>query len=163
MYDPKKSSRFSLVTVKRQVRHHTSDLTSMCKNCYDRWTGWNRDNKGKTTGKYSSFLAAWRYGPLRGQADYGNTWAAPGPAQNRVIGKAIMKISFNTLSPPPPSSGWEDQSELSLDQKIFPNHLKYNYSTSTAGMERAWILNRDYRELQNWRCKKLMPSTVSSN
>lgn len=29
----------------------------------------DKDNKGKTAGKHPSLLAAWRYGPLCGQAD----------------------------------------------------------------------------------------------
>lgn len=65
-------------------------------------TGGQRDietRQEKLQEKYSFLLAAWRYGLSRGQADYGNTWAAPGPAHNRVMGRAIMKIYLSTPSP----------------------------------------------------------------
>lgn len=152
MYDPKKSSRFSLVTVKRQVRHHTSDLTSMHNDCCDRWTAWHRDKTGKTAGKnIHSFLQLGGMGYHVGRLTMVTHEQPPGqPTTESWEGPSWRYIFQHPL--PPSSRVREDQSELSPDQKIFPNHLKYNYCSSTAGMERAWILNRDCRsaDVKSW-------------
>lgn len=123
------------MTVKKQVRHHKGDLTSTCNDCCERWTGWQRQ-QGENCRKASipsCSLEVWAimWAGWLSMVTYEQPPDQPRTESWERHHEAIFQHPPTHLS----CRDWEDQSGLSLDQKIFPNHLKYNF---TAPPQQAW-------------------------
>lgn len=152
------------MTVKKQVRHHKGDLSSTCNDCCERWTGWQRQ-QGENCRKASipsCSLEVWAimWAGWLSMVTYEQPPDQPRTESWERHHEAIFQHPSTHLS----CRDWEDPVRIKSRPEDFSKSFEIQfYSTSTAGVKRAWLLERAYGLLQKCRCKMLMPSTVSSN